>query len=299
MRPVNRAGDRRSGGGPGPSKLAYRARRAWAKPAVRAAVLIYLPILTLGIVGWRLVSDDSVRAYAGSQVATLYDSVAARPEFAVTGVEISGGGLGLRAQIRTALGVTAGTSSLHFTVEDLRRRVEALGAVRAASVRLDPKGMLRVAVQERVSVALYRNAGGRLIEIDREGVAVGPIRRRADRPDLPLVIGEGAPEAVEEALALVASAPDIVPRLRAFIRVGERRWDLALTRDISLRLPAGEPAKALARAMALHYGEEVLDRDLAVIDLRVPHRPVLRMTERAAEHHRLRRKLSVQGGEDT
>ena len=55
----------------------------------------------------------------------------------------------------------------------------------------------------------------------------------------------------------------------------------------------------LSRVMALHYGEELLDRGLAVIDMRLPPRPALRMTPEAAETYQIRRAVAAIGGEDT
>jgi hypothetical protein len=51
--------------------------------------------------------------------------------------------------------------------------------------------------------------------------------------------------------------------------------------------------------MALQYGEELLDRDIAVIDMRLPERPALRMTPEAAEIYQIRKAIAAIGGEDT
>ena len=51
--------------------------------------------------------------------------------------------------------------------------------------------------------------------------------------------------------------------------------------------------------MALHYGEELLDRDVAVIDMRVPERPTLRLTPDAVEAYRLRQAVTAEDGKDT
>ena len=100
-------------------------------------------------------------------------------------------------------------------------------------------------------------------------------------------------------LALLGAAPEIVPRLRAFVRVGERRWDIVLDRDMLIKLPETGGVEALSRIMALHYGEELLDRDIAVIDMRLPDRPALRMRPEAAETFQIRKAVAALGGEDT
>lgn len=295
-RPAARPETRR---GPGPSKFSYRLARAWAKPVLRGVVLVYLPLAALALAGWRVAAHDDWRGAIEAQARTLIDEIVSRPEFAVRGVEVIGGGPALKNEIRRVLAVRPGMSSLRLDVEALRRRVEALGAVERAGVRFDSEGTLRVAVTERTPAALFRRLDGVLVLVDRSGVEIGPAGPRADHPRLPLVLGEGATRQVAEVLRLLAAAPEIAPRLRAAVRVGQRRWDLVLDREMLIRLPAEDSLGALARVMALHYGEELLDRDLAVIDMRVPERPTLRMSPEAAETYQIRKAVTAIGGKET
>ncbi len=285
--------------GPGPSKLTYRASRAWAKPIVRNSTLVYIPLIALAIIGWRVAANDALRGMIEAKVVNLVEQVAARPEFAVRGVTVVGGTSELHADVRLALGIQRGMSSLRFDVEELRHRVEALGAVERATVQFDPQGTLRVVVVERIAVVLFRRADKVLVMLDHGGVEIGPAGPRADHPDLPVILGVGAQDHVDEVIALLAAAPDIVPRLRAFVRVGERRWDIVLDRDMVIKLPGVGSIEALSLIMALHYGEELLDRDIGVIDLRLPGRPALRMMPGAAETYQIRKAVAAIGGEDT
>lgn len=285
--------------GPGPSKLSYRLLRAWAKPAVRNAALVYLPLALLGLAGWRVAADDGMRQALEGKLAALAHGVAARPEFAVKSVAVTGGDPAVNAAVRHALGVVPGASSLTMDVEALRRQVELLGVVKRAAVQFDPQGTLRVTVVPRVPAVLYRRDDGVLVLLDDGGTEVGPAGARADQPELPVLFGPGAAARVGAALDLLAAVPDIVPRLRAMSWVGDRRWDLFLDHDLVVKLPADDPVDALSRIMALHYGDEILDRDLAVIDMRLPDRPVLRMTPEAAETYQIRKAVSAIGGEET
>ncbi|MCH8952387.1 MAG: cell division protein FtsQ/DivIB [Proteobacteria bacterium] len=288
-----------TGKSPGPSKLSYRLSRAWAKPILRNGALVYLPLIALTIAGWRVAADDGWRGLIEARVVGLVEQIAARPEFAVSGVAVVGGGDELQAEVRRAVDIRPGMSSLKLDVEELRHRVEALGAVETATVQFDPRGTLRIAVVERIAVVLFRHTGGELVMLDKGGVEIGPAGPRASHPLLPVIRGPGAPDQVGEVIALLGGAPGIVPRLRALIRVGERRWDLELDRGLTIKLPASGAVAALSRIMALQYGEELLDRDIAVIDMRLPERPTLRMKPEAAETLQIRRAVAALGGEDT
>ena len=80
------------------------------------------------------------------------------------------------------------------------------------------------------------------------------------------------------------------------MRVGERRWDLVLDRDQVVQLPEADPAAALRRVMALDAAEQLLARDLSVVDMRDPTRPMLRLTEHAiAELERLQGRRQGRG----
>lgn len=285
--------------GPGPSKLTYRLSRAWAKPIIRNAALVYLPLIALAIAGWRVAADDGWRGMIEARILSVVEQIAARPEFAVRGVAVFGGSDDLQADVRRALDIQPGMSSLKLDVEELRLRVEALGAVETATVQFDPQGTLRITVVERIAVVLFRRTDGGLVMLDKNGVEIGPAERRADHPELPVIRGPGAQDRVGEVIALLGGAPGIVPRLRALIRVGERRWNLELDRGMTIKLPETGGVEALSRIMALHYGEELLDRDIEVIDMRLPERPALRMKPEAAETYQIRRAVAALGGEDT
>jgi cell division protein FtsQ len=275
---------------PGPSKLAYRLARIWAKTWLRRAVLM-TPVLCLGLVAGRVAMSPAVAVWIEDGRQAAVAALSSRPEFALREFRVQNASPALERAIGAVVELPPGASSLTLDVAAVQARVAALGAVRNVRVTLGPDGILRIAVDERIAEALWRpgdNGGhGTLHLVDREGVAIGPAGPRADHPGLPVVLGEGAPAAMAEALALFHAVPELRPRLRAFVRVGQRRWDVALDRDLTIKLPETGAEAALARVMALHYGEELLDRDLGVIDMRLGDRPTLRMTPRALEALRL------------
>ncbi|HUF55190.1 MAG TPA: cell division protein FtsQ/DivIB [Thermohalobaculum sp.] len=281
--------------GPGPSKLRYRLARAWAKPGVRGLVTVYLPLALLGVAGWRIAADDAVREAVRLRAAQAYEGLATRPEFTVRGVRVEGASPALHRHIVATAGVEPGISSLRLDLDMIREQVETLGPVASARVRIAPDGLLEIAVGERIARVLWRTPEGELALLDDEGVRIGTVARRAARADLPLILGQGASMRVAEALRLAAAAPDLMGRLRALVLVGERRWDLALGGGMTVMLPEEGPVPALMRVMALHRAEELLDRDVGVVDMRLSDRPALRLSPEAIERYR----EVAEGGEKT
>lgn len=285
--------------GPGPSRFAYRLSRVWKKQWVRRVALVVLPLGLASVLVWQLAVHPDVRAVMADQKNAVMAALSTRPEFAVTGVVIAGASAPVAQKVRAALALPEGASSLTLDVAVLQERVSDLPAVRRAQVTLADDGTLNIVIAERHPAALWRDEEDFLWLVDREGVALEDVLERSAHPTLPLVIGAEAPAAMAEALEVFRAVPDLHGRLRALVRVGARRWDVVLDRGLTIMLPAERPDDALSRIMAWHYGEEILDRGLSVIDLRLEDRPTIRMTGEAAESYRLYEAARAAGEEET
>jgi cell division protein FtsQ len=280
---------------PAPSRLRYRLHRLWLRPRFRRLVNFGVPMLAGLLAAWTLSAELDLRRRAAAAVQALHEAVVDRPRFTIRTIAVPDVSDDLAEQIRVAAFVTLPVSSLALDVGAVRERVEALGSVERARVRALASGVLEIRAIERVPVVMWRSADG-LELLDRRGVRVAEVDSRLRRPDLPLIAGEGADAHVPEARALIDAAGPVVERMRGLVRVGERRWDLVLDRDQVIRLPEADPEAALRRVMELHARDDLLARDLTVVDMRDPARPMLRLTAPAqAELERLR---AATAGED-
>jgi cell division protein FtsQ len=280
---------------PAPSRLRYRLTRLWLRPGFRRLVNFGVPMLAGVLAAWTLLAEFDLRARLELAVVGLREAIIDRPQFVITEIAVPDVSRDLAEQIRVAAFVRLPVSSLELDVAAVRERVEALGAVERARVRALTSGVLEIRAIERVPVVVWRAPGG-LELLDRNGVRVAEIDGRLRRPDLPLIAGVGAGEHVAEALALLDAARPVSERVRGLVRVGERRWNLVLDRDQAIELPELEPLPALQRVMALQTADDLLARDLGVVDMRDPRRPTLRLTEHATgELKRLREEAA---GED-
>jgi len=153
--------------------------------------------------------------------------------------------------------------------------------------------VLSVKITERQPVALWRTRDG-LAAVDIDGVVTGAVAQRAARSDLPLVAGRGASAALPEALRIFAAAAPADARVTGLVRVGERRWDLVLDRDQRILLPERGAVDALERVMLLAQVQDLLDRDIAAVDMRLPDRPTIRMTQAARDEWRRMIKFTAE-----
>lgn len=280
---------------PAPSRLRYRLTRLWLRPWFRRVVNFGVPMLAGVALVWTLAAEFDARARLADVVAGIKASIVERPQFTITELDIPDVSADLADQIRVAAFVKLPANSLEVDVNAVRTRVEGLAAVERARVRALARGVLEIRAIERIPVVVWRSEEG-LELLDQGGVRVAEIDSRLRRTDLPLIAGEGASQNVTEALALLAAAGPVAGRIRGLVRMGGRRWDVVLDRDQVVRLPAGDPVAALGEIMALHASQDLFDRDLTVVDMRDPSRPMVRLTEHSvAELARLR---AMVGGED-
>lgn len=272
MRQVARRND------PAPTRLQYRLQRVWLTPAFWWFLRFGLPVavLALGLV-WTFSSEDRREAIYAWGV-DIKRSVEERPEFMVNLLAIDGASDPVAREIRETLSVNLPASSFDLDLEALRKVAADVPAVASVDVHIRAGGVLEIVVRERTPVALWRGPDG-LVILSKDGTEVGRLTHRAMRADLPLLAGEGADEAVAEALSIFAEAAPLSDRIRGLQRVGERRWDIVLDRGQIIQLPAHDAVQAVERVIALDTAQDLLARDIAVVDFRNEGRATVRLTQ--------------------
>lgn len=276
-----RAGAKQTGrADPAPSRLKYRLQRWMLTPGVRSGLRYGLPVLAV-VAGLGIYfSDTTNRDLLWGQVEALRDSIEQRPEFMVNVMAVDGADKSVAADVRDVLSLDLPVSSFDLDMDALRQQILTLDPVKNASVRIRPGGILQVDVVERTPAVVWRSRDG-LALLDESGAHVAELGHRGLHPTLPLVAGAGAADAVPEALQLMRAAHPLGERLRGFVRVGERRWDVVLNRGQRVMLPEEAPVAALERMLAVDEVKDLLERDVAVVDMRLAQRMTIRMSDAA------------------
>lgn len=266
---------------PAPTRFAYRMERLWLTPLFRRFMRFGVPVLVATLVVGVYFASDSRRAAVSARFDDLRTVVETRPEFMVKLLAIDGASPPVADAVRAMLPADLPVSSFRLDLEALRRSIAGLDAVDDVTVRVRGDGVLAVAVTERKPAVLWRTETG-LEMLDPSGHRVATLLERAARPDLPVIAGAGANEVVPEALAILSAAKPILSHVRGLVRIGGRRWDLDLDHDQRVMLPEDHAVQAIEEVIALDQAEDILARDLAVIDLRNSDRPTLRLAASAA-----------------
>ncbi len=281
---------------PAPSRVKYKLERLWLTPVYRALIRTGLPVLFLGIVVLSYARDPSVQAKIVMQYNHARTVMEERPEFMVKQMRVQGAGEVIDGLVRAALPVEFPTSSFHLDLEALKTSVESIEGVETASLLVGAQGVLEIGIVERVPSVIWRGDEG-LVLLDASGERSGQLASRLDRPELPLVTGIGVEKNVAEAMEIFAKLAPVAGRVRGLMRIGERRWDVVLGRNQVLRLPEEQPLAALERIFALHAAQDILSRDVAVVDVRDGRKPILRLSAPALDG--LKKLRLIANGEDS
>lgn len=281
---------------PAPSRWAYRIERLWLTPLFRVFVRTGLPVLLFMAVVAIYLSDQARRDALVGNYLSVKHSIEQRPEFMVKLMAIEGASNEVSEDMREIMGLDFPISSFDLNLEEMRQRVMELDAVADARLQIRAGGILHFDVTQREPAVVWRQGDG-LEVLDPLGKRVGPLDNRTDRIDLPLIAGEGADLATVEARRLLAVAGPVHGRIRGLVRVGERRWDIVLDGGQRILLPSTGAVAALERVMARVQMQDLLERDIQVIDMRNPDRPTIRMAPEVMEEIKETR-AAIAGGQE-
>ena len=244
----------------------------WRSRRLQGGLILLLAALAAGG-GWRLWQSGWVPRTVEKAKWELI-AASARVGFEVDEILVIGRSQTKQKDLLAAVKLARGAPILAFDLNAARKRVEALPWVKTASVeRMLPNTVL-LNIEERQPLALWQHKGVfALIDTDGEVILKTGLERYAD---LVVVVGADAPDHAAELLRTLATEPELMPWVKAAVRVGGRRWNLRLKGDIDVRLPEEDAASAWTRLAEYEKTHRVLERDVQILDLRLPDRLIVR-----------------------
>lgn len=274
---------------PAPSRISYKIQRLMLrsgfKQFLRAGLPVFLITATIGTV----LADAGRREAIELKIAEIRRSIEERPEFMVKLMAVDGASDVVATEIRAGLPLAFPMTAFDLDLEEMRAAIAEMDVVDNVDV-IVRSGVLQINVVERTPAVVWRSYQ-EIVLLDADGHRVTPILSRADYPDLPLIAGQGADKHISQALDILAASGPMAGRVRGIERMGERRWDLVMDRSQRILLPEQKPIAALERVIALSKAQDLLARDLTIIDMRNGHRPTIRIADSALEELRRIRAL--------
>jgi cell division protein FtsQ len=245
------------------------------RTGVALTVLMLLGSAGLGIVkGGHL--DNLLAALSDTR-----NAMANSAGFRITTVAINGRKQLSQDEVLAVGGVNGRSSLLFLDATTVRDKLKANPWIADATILKLYPGRLQIDIVERSAFALWQQ-DGRLSVIADDGAVLEPYMSRRF-VSLPLVVGKGADTRARDFLALLDRYPQVRSLTKAAIFVGERRWNLRLKDGLDIRLPENDVGNALATLSKLDKEERLFSRDITVVDMRLPDRLTVQLSEDAGK----------------
>lgn len=258
-----------------PRLIAMLERALPPRAGIAATVLMLLGSIALGVVqGGHLNEVTSALSNTRNAAANSFG-------FRIATVTINGRKQLSQDEILAIGGVNGRSSLLFLDAADVRDKLKANPWIADATVLKLYPDRLQIDITERSAFALWQQ-DGRLSVIADDG-AVLEAYVTPHFTSLPLVVGKGAETRAKDFLALLDRYPQVRSVTKAAVLVGERRWNLRLNDGLDVRLPENDVGNALATLTRLDKEDRLFSRDITAIDMRLPDRLTVRLSEDAAK----------------
>ena len=261
---------------PAPSRLRYKFSRWMLSPLTKKSVFYGLPLIILAIPILIYFQDQKNKEQVEEIAFDLYRKVIERPEFMLDALSIEGASDSLNAEIREVLGLEFPISSFDLDLDKLHERVLSLPPVEIAEVHLKGGGILSVRVDEKIPALLIKKDIGFNV-LSEHGQYIRSVSSREHFSHLPLITGEGAENVASQAPSLFKAIGGELDEVRGLVFVGKRRWNIVLASGQVIMLPANNPEQAIQKILILDKAEQILSRQVAIFDFRIPSRITLRI----------------------
>lgn len=237
-------------------------------------------LIVTASIGYGVIKGGHLDPVVTSFIA-IRDAAANAAGFRIAGVAFSGQKNVNREEILARAGISGTSSLLFFDVAEARMRLMEDPRIADATILKLYPDRLQITLTEREPFALWQK-DKRVSVIASDGHVLEPyVSRRF--VDLPFVVGKGADRQAKSFLALLDLYPEVRSNVRAAIFIAERRWNLRLKNGLDVKLPETDVEEALERLVELDRTLKLTSRDITTLDLRLPDRVTVRMSDAVAQ----------------
>ena len=251
--------------------LSRRSSRLWMLRLRRFGIVLCAVGLTAagGYYVWKNGVIEKTANWASAK--TL--SVTASAGFKVNDIFVTGRERIPAADLIAHLDIRQNAPIFSVDIAQAQQSLSEIPWIQSVSVTRRLPGTIYIDIKERAPAALWQYQK-KLSVIDRTG-RVLTSKDLQNYKDLPLVVGESAPESVAEILQYLHAEPEIAKTIESATRVGGRRWDLKLKNGLTVKLPERETEFALRKLVSQQKKHGIFEKNIATIDLRVPDQMVV------------------------
>ncbi|MCB8837877.1 cell division protein FtsQ/DivIB [Aurantimonas sp. VKM B-3413] len=212
----------------------------------------------------------------GGHIDEVLDGIGQPLGFSIEQIDVQGNSETSEIDVLQALWQTGAHTLLSLDPAQARQTIESMPWVDRASVAKILPDRVKITLSEHHPYAVWQ-IGDAFQVVNREGKTIVPFTP-GRFGNLPVVVGTGAAGNAAELIDDMEVLPELRARVKAYIRVGDRRWDLQLENGVLIRLPEEKPIEALAEVDRMDRENGLLSRDIAAVDMRLDDRMVIKLT---------------------
>ena len=261
---------------PAPSIISYRLMRLMLIPRLRLILTLGIPSLVIFCGTLVFLLNINLHENIEALKEDLKRALVERPEFMIKVASVDGASDELAHEIREIMPLDFPVSYFDLDIKYLHKVLNDIPAVESAAIKVTVSGVLQIDISERTPAFIWRKDDV-ISVIDEKGKFIRLATSRLDYPELPLVIGEAANLSIADISSLMEDNQYFLDQVRAFVRVGERRWDLVLDNNLRIMLPQTEFLAAFDRLMLMNHTGSLFSNQLSTIDMRLVERPTVRV----------------------
>lgn len=240
----------------------------------KRVLILFFILAFLGTGGWFLTSPVGQEIL--EQGKKLVSFVQDKSHLQLDQVNVEGRIRTKIEDINTALDVKQGMPIFDIDLQAQKEKIEKLPWVQDVLIERRLPNQLLIRLTEKTPIAIWQNHQ-KYWPIDAKGETITDDKTVIS--NVLLVVGEDAPQHTPQLIEELNKYPVISKRVLSATRVGKRRWDLYLNdveKGLVVRLPETDIGNALKRLQEFHETGQILERDLNVIDLKLPDRLIVR-----------------------
>lgn len=216
---------------------------------------------------------------ASADVEDIFLTSTARAGLALDEVQVTGRSETSQADVLTAIGVQRGAPLLGIDIQAARQRLMSLPWIASVTVERRFPNRLLVQISEAEPLALWQRQQ-QLYLVSRDGkvIETDNLQRYAK---LLVIVGDDAPLHAGKLLEMLETEPELQHQVTAAVYVGKRRWNLRLNNEVDVKLPEEDPLSAWHLLAQLDRQNQLLAKDISIVDLRLPNQVVVRQAHPA------------------
>lgn len=202
-----------------------------------------------------------------STIKTGFHNQIAEAGFKLETVEINGRNHTTHQELNDALKLQNGEPILSINLTEKRLQIEQLGWVESAYLERLLPNTLRLTIIERTPIALLQTDEGHQLIDDNGGIINGAAPETFSH--LPVVSGKDAARSANHLIEILKTEPELYAEIWAIQHISKRRWNVHMKNGITIKLPENEPGFAWSRLARFEHRNQIIQRDLAIIDMRL------------------------------